>query len=269
MATFRLPKIDIDSAVVLNTPAAADATLAKGKLTVKNEAGVNSLIFKVLADGIGFTKTAYSAGVLSVKTVTVPTPVSNSIYSITIALPNRLDFALVGKESNAVVALRTYTVSTDASATATELKNAFVAAINADPNAGVVAASTGASTFSIKMSDVNSGDTTITLPSGFSLAVGTAYTAPSGTPSEVALYDTTGLANGEYTKWVITYRKAIPHYAVSQKKVIKDAVTIVYAEENAANFAAFVTAIDDILNGVVDDTDAASVALGLAKYLAL
>lgn len=248
----KIPKINAGVAMVNNAVVAGDAVLANGQLSVLNADTTVGLKFKV-TDGLSYTKTAYSAGVLSVKTVefSAVSMIADNLYSLSISLPNRQAFYGGGVEANQLIAIRTYTVGVDSTPTTTELKNAFVAKIQNDLYSGVTVASTGATTMSITMTDVNSGDTVVDLPTGATISTGTAYVAPSGTEDEVKLYVASSLvaAGGEYTKYVITYRKGVRHNVLSGLQAIKEETAIAFIEENAAGFAAFETALDAMLDG--------------------
>lgn len=248
----KIPKINAGVAMVNNAVVAGDAVLANGVLSVLNADTTVGLKFK-LSDGLSYTKTAYSAGVKSIKTVQFSgvSMIADSLYSLSITLPNRQAFFGGGVEANQLIAIRTYTVGVDGTPTTTELKDAFVAKIQNDLTSGVVVASTGATTMTITMTDVNSGDTVVDLPTGATISTGTAYVAPSGTEDEVKLYVASSLvlAGGEYTKYVFKYRKGVRHNLLSGLQAIKEEIAIVFIEENAAGFGAFETAIDAMLDG--------------------
>jgi len=94
---------------------------------------------------------------------------------------------------------------------------------------------------------------------GATVATQTAYVAPVGTPEEVGnyLYPTSGLSasGNEYTRYTLVHRKYVRHNGVGGLKVVAEAEVFVYAEENAAAFAAFETAIDAILDGTSTAAD--------------
>ena len=166
--TFKLPKIDADSALLLNTPVAAtDVVLANGVLTVKDESGANALVLKA-SDLINYDYNAYSAGTANVVDVdlTGVTIVNNGIYVLTVYAPYVQSFFGGGKESGAIYQTRTYTVSLDATATVAELQAAFVARINADVNAYFSAASVAGDIVRITADAAGFGPLTIEAPVG-------------------------------------------------------------------------------------------------------
>jgi len=248
----KIPKIDYGVAVINNSIVDADVTLAGGKVTILNADTTLGLKFKV-SDGISVTKTAYAVGTKSIKTIAFASVsmVANSNYSMSISLPQRQAFYGGGVESNALIEIRTYTVSVDASPTVAELRNAFLTAIQNDLSSGVVATTSGASSMVITMSDVNSGDTDIVVPSGATITVGTAYVAPSGTPDEAKLYFANSLVAvaGEYTKYVIVFRKDIRSNIVNGNFVQKYEKAVLFIEENAAAFATATAILDSIVDG--------------------
>ncbi len=248
----QLKKVDYGVAVINNGIVDADVDLTSGKLTIKDEAGNVGLKFKV-SDGISVVKTAYSAGVKSIKTIAFGSVsvLPNTNYLLTITMPNRQAFYGGGVESNAVFQTRTYTVSTDATPTVAELRNSFLTAIQNDLNSGVVATSSGASSIAVTLEDVNSGDTDITVPAGATVTVGTAYVAPSGTPDEAKLYfaNSSVAVGGEYTKYAITFRKDIRSNIVNGNFVQKYEKAILFIEKNATDYSTAVAILDSVIAG--------------------
>lgn len=248
----KLPKIESGVAVINNDIVDADVTLSGGKITILDTDANLGLKFKV-SDGISVEKTAYSAGVKSEKTVnfSAVTLVANTNYSMTITLPNRQAFFGGGQESDTVFKTRTYTVSTDATPTVTKLRDSFLQAIQNDLNSGVVASDVSTDRILIIMEDVNSGDTDIVAPIGAVIVNTVVYVAPSGTPEEVKLYVSGSLVvvNGEYTKYVVTYRKDIRSNIVNGNFVIKQEKAILFIEENATAFASATAILDSIIDG--------------------
>lgn len=248
---YALPKRNPDQVIVLNTPAAADSVLATGVITLRDEAANTALKVRI-ADLIGRKKEAYTAGTAHVVDVDVTgaSLVANSIYSLTVEIPN-----VVNKETNAVFVTRNYTVSVDATPTVGELQAAFVAAINADTaNTNLTATAEAGDIVRITAGSALMGELRVTTNvSGVTVADQTAYVEPVGTPTEVAGYlpgDSASLASGtEYTRYTLRYRKAIAHNSVAGMKVFKEVDVFLYAEENGADYAAFATAIDAQLGG--------------------
>lgn len=250
--TFKLPKIDADSALLLNTPVAAtDVVLATGVLTVKDESGANALVIKA-SDLINFDYNAYAAGTANVVDVdlTGVTIVNNGVYSLTVYAPYVQNFFGGGQESGAVYQTRTYTVSLDATPTVSELQAAFIARINADVNAYFSATSQAGDIVRITADAAGFGPLTINAPAGATVADSTAWVAPVGSSDEVLQYiPDAALVSGTYNRYVITYRKFIRHNIVNGLQVVKPVQAIVYLKSTDAGTAATVTKLTSILNG--------------------
>ena len=254
MITFQLPKLDVDAVVVLNTPTdTVDNVLASGILTVLDEAGNDALTLKA-TDWVNFKYDAWSAGTANVVDVdlTGVTIVNNGVYSLTIYAPYVQNFFGGGQESGAVYQTRTYTVSLDATATVTELQNAFVSRINADVNAYFTAAAVAGDIVRITADAAGFGPLTINAPTGSLVAdaVGGAWVAPVGTADEVLQYiPDASIVTGVYRRYVITYRKFIRHNIVNGLQVAKPVQAIVYLNNGAGTTAAMVTKLTSILDG--------------------
>lgn len=250
--TFKLPKIDADSALLLNTPVAAtDVVLANGVLTVKDESGANALVIKA-SDLINFDYNAYAAGTANVVDVdlTAVTIVNNGVYSLTVYAPYVQNFFGGGQESGAIYQTRTYTVSLDATATTQELLDAFLARINADVNAYFSASDIGGNTLQIACNNAGFGPLTINAPAGAVVSDFTAWVAPVGTTNEVLQYiPDAALVTGTYNRYVITYRKFIRHNIVNGLQVAKPVQAIVYLNSANGGTAATVTKLTSILDG--------------------
>jgi len=254
MITFQLPKLDVDAVVVLNTPTdTVDNVLASGILTVLDEAGNDALTLKA-TDWVNFKYDAWSAGTANVVDVdlTGVTIVNNGVYSLTVYAPYVQNFFGGGQESGAVYQTRTYTVSLDATATVTELQNAFVSRINADVNAYFTAAAVAGDIVRITADAAGFGPLTINAPTGSLVAdaVGGAWVAPVGTADEVLQYiPDASIVTGVYRRYVITYRKFIRHNIVNGLQVAKPVQAIVYLNNGAGTTAAMVTKLTSILDG--------------------
>jgi len=250
--TFKLPKIDADSALLLNTPVAAtDVVLANGVLTVKDESGANALVLKA-SDLINYDYNAYSAGTANVVDVdlTGVTIVNKGIYALTVYAPYVQNFFGGGKESGAIYQTRTYTVSTDATATVAELQAAFVARINADVNAYFSATSQAGDVVRITADAAGFGPLTVEAPAGATVADQTAWVSPVGTTNEVLQYiPDAALVTGTYNRYIITYRKFIRHNIVNGLQVAKPVQAVVYLNSADAGTAATVTKLTNILSG--------------------
>lgn len=252
-ATFKLPKKSYDQVVVLNTPVAADAVLATGVLTIKDEAGNNAIVVK-MSDITGYSATAYTAGTANVRTIDFAsvTLVANTQYSMTINFPNVVNFFQGGRETNAVYTTRTYTVSVDATPTVGELRDAFKARIDADLNSGVTTSTSSGTNLILTATSANAGDILLTLPTGATNTNTTPYVEPVGTPSALAV-DTNNssivLGSGQYKRYVLRFRKYIKHNSIPGLDAAKEVLAVVYAEQNAVSFAAFNTRLTTVLDG--------------------
>ena len=209
--TFRLPTINADSALLLNTPVAAtDVVLANGVLTVKDESGADALVLKA-SDLINFDYNAYSAGTANVVDVdlTGVTMVASGIYVLTISAPNVQSFFGGGAESSAIFVTRTYTVSlSNPTPTAQDLRDAFVARINADVNAYFSAAAVAGDIVRITADAAGFGALNVVAPAFATVADQTAWVSPVGTTNEVLQYiPDAALVTGTYNRYVITYRR--------------------------------------------------------------
>jgi hypothetical protein len=251
---YKLPRVqELDGLSVLTTPAATDAVLASGVLTVLDESGNDAIVIKA-SDLLGFRYDAYTAGTANVVDVdlTAAVLVANNIYSLTISAPYVQNFFGGGQETKAVYIPRTYTVSVDATPTVAELQAAFIARINTDPSAYFSAASVAGDIVRITADSALAGQlfVEINVP-GITAAMitsSTAWVAPVGTPTEVARYtnDATLIA-GTYDRYIILHRQVIRHNAVSGLGVIRNSTSLVYAD--SATAAAFIAELTPILDG--------------------
>ncbi len=254
MITFKMPKLDVDAVVVLNTPVdGADNVLASGILTILDEAGSDALTLKA-TDWLNFKYDAYTTGTANVVEVDLNgvTIVNNGIYTLTIYAPFVQNFFGGGKESGAIYQTRTYTVSLDATATTQELLDAFLTRINADVNAYFTAADLGGGVLEITCNDAGFGALTVNAPAGSVITDATPWVAPVGLPSEVLQYipnASTVLSNGQYNRFIITYRKFIRHNIVNGLQVVKPVQVLVYTDSVDAGTAAFDAGTVTILSG--------------------
>lgn len=251
--TFKLPVINADSALLLNTPVAAtDVVLASGRLTIKDESGANALIIKA-SDLLNFRYTAGANGTANVVDVQLSgvSFVPNGLYSLTVSAPYAQAFFSGGVETNATFQPRTYVFGVDATPTAAELATAFAAEINSDVNAYFTATVTGGTTVRITAKNAGYGALNITAPVGATESTVTAWVSPAGTPSQVlAQINNASLVTAAlYQTYTITYRKAIRSNIVNGLEVYKPAVALVYLNAADAGTAATVTKLTSILNG--------------------
>jgi len=233
---------------------AANTDLTGGKFTVLDNAGVELLTRIRTTDGTSFSKAAYSAGVASEKDydLTGISLLANSQYRLTVAIDGRVDFSSGGgKETNALFITREYVVSTGTSVpTADDIKDLFIERINLDQFAGVTASSGGVGILTLVLDSVSFGDFEVEAPVGAVEAIIVAYVAPSGTPSIVeALAPTKSSPTANYTTWKISYDRPFRSGAVSGSIVKQPEFVYIFADALAANYAAFETALDDILDG--------------------
>jgi hypothetical protein len=257
--TFKLPQIENDQVVVLNTPTAStDVVLATGLLRVRDEAGNIALNVKA-SDLISFKYDAAAAGTANVVNVALAsaTLAAGSVYSLTVYAPNVQNFFGGGKESGAIYQTRTYVVSfaaaPAAAPTAAQVAAAFVARINADTNAYFTAAVVSTSTVQITADNAGFGALVVThdVPGTVTITDATAWVSPVGTSSEVLGYvNNAALVVGTaYNRYQIRYRKMIRHNAVTGLQVIKPVTAIVYLDSANGGTAATVTKLTSILNG--------------------
>jgi hypothetical protein len=255
--TFKLPVINADSALVLNTPASAtDVALVSGLLSIKDESGATALKIKA-SDLLGFRYTPGAAGTANVVDVQLSgVPMSfpypgNGLFSLTISAPYAQAFYSGGVETNANFQARTYTVGTDVTPTAAELATLFVAAINADVNAYFSAVVVSSTTVRITADNAGFGALNVVAPVGAVVTDATAWVSPAGTPSQVlAQVNNAGLVIAAgYETFMINYRKAIRSNIVNGLEVYKPVSALVYLNTADANTAATLTKLNQILTG--------------------
>lgn len=242
---------------VLNLPVAADAVIAAGIVTIE---GIPPLAFR---DLVGFQTTAFTAGVLQADTLTLTTPVVGQAYKIVIRANQKpLGVAEMpdGKSKTYIVIASTTSIS--------DLVTQFTGAINNDLSAFVDAT---ANTNDLEL--VQKGGFTI---DGYSIPDSpvvptsvTAFTKPQGSPTEVESFvdkSVTVDAGGQFKKYVITIhnRKEFDSAGdVSAQKL----VAIIFADETAGDFAAFNTALTDIMTAEMDDTSTITLKDDIRTYL--
>jgi len=245
--SFKLPKIDADSALFLDTPVAGDTVLATGVLTVKDEAGNDALVVRA-GDFLDYEYKAYAAGTANVVDVdlTAVTMVNNGTYSLTVSAPYVVNFFGGGQETGAVYTTRTYLVSTDGTATVAELQAAFVARINGDLNAYFSAASVAGDIVRITADAAGFGPLTVSAPAGATVADQTAWVEPVGSLSEVqAYFPGSTLGSATYSRFVLRHRKAIRTNIVNGLQVIKPVKAVIYIDSTDAAAIALLTSILD------------------------
>jgi hypothetical protein len=237
---------------VLNTiqAVAADAVLSGGKFNI-NDGSDDLTTPTKLVDGIEYEKTAYAAGTPSVKDYDYAgvALLANSQYRVAVVIPSTATVAgSVSSEADELIPIREYIVWTDsAPASASALVDLLVARINLDSDAKVTA-SNAAGELRLTLNDVATGD--FRTESDGSETVVTPYVAPSGTPAIVeALAPTKSSPTAEYTTYRFDFNDFLRNNAVSGGKVAFPAFLYVFADETAANFAAFDAEMDAIFGG--------------------
>lgn len=249
---FKLPKIDADSALLLNTPVVAtDVVLANGVLTIKDNSGADALVIKA-TDLLSFDYNAQSNGTANVVDVdlTGVTMIANGVYTLTVSAPYAVNFFGGGQETNAVYQARTYTVSLGGTPVAQDLRDAFVSRINADVNAYFSAAAVAGDIVRITADAAGYGPLNVVAPTLSVISDNVAWVAPVGTADEVLQYiPDASIVTGVYRRYVITYRKLIRHNIVNGLQVVKPVQAIVYLNNGAGTTANMVTKLTSILDG--------------------
>lgn len=250
---YQFPRIgSVDTVTVLNTPEITDYRLSDGTITIKDEAGAESLVVRA-CDLIAFDQTDFTAGTAHSVNVDLAgiTVVNNRVYSLTVFAPNVKNFFGGGRETGAIYQTRTYNVSSDATATADEIRTAFVDAIAADPGAYFTAAAGLGSVLTITALSAEAGALEITAPAGATKADAAAFVAPVGAESELEAYGVSpalALPAG-YDRFIIKHRKFVRSNAISGLQAVLPAISLVYLKQDDAGTGPAVTRIVSILDG--------------------
>lgn len=255
---YKLPKVqELDGLSVLTTPAAADAVLASGLLTIRDEAGNSAITIKA-SDLLGFRYNVYTAGTANAIDVdlTAAVLVANNIYSLTVSAPYVQNFFGGGQETKAVYIPRTYTVSSNGTVvppvapTIADLQTKFINEINSDPSAYFTATAVGTK---VRITSISPLTGQLFVETSVPLAVistATAWVAPVGTTTEILRYvPNSTLVSGNYNRYIVLHRQVIRHNAVSGLGVIRNATSLVYLNTAGAGTAATVTKLTSILDG--------------------
>lgn len=250
---YQFPRISsVDTVTVLNTPAPADYDLDSGTITIKDEAGADSLVVRA-CDLLAFDQTDFTAGTAHSVDVTLTgiTVVNNRIYSLTVSAPNVKNFFGGGRETGAIYQTRTYNISSDVTATVAEIQASFVAAIAADPGAYFTASAQSGDRVRITALSADAGALEITAPAGSTQADNAAFVAPVGTEAEVLAYGiSAAVADSDgYDRFIIKHRKFTRSNAISGMQAVLPAISLVYLKQDAATTPAAVSAIEDFLDG--------------------
>lgn len=248
MISYKLPKIENDIAFNLDSYTAGDITLANGVLTIKDEAGSDAAVIRA-NDLLSFSYDAYAAGTANVVDVVLTnvSMIADSNYALTVYAPYVQSFFGGGQETGATYQTRTYVVGVDGTPTVDELGTLFAARINADANAYFTATYTaGSDTLAITAASASAGALVVNAPAGAVVSDAVAWVAPVGTLTEVTQYiNPTSLTLSAYSRYVITYRKAIRHNAVTGLQVIKPVNVLFYIDDAEATGIALLTSILD------------------------
>jgi len=250
---YQFPRLgSVDSVTVLNTPAAADYDLAKGTITIKDEAGADSLVVRA-CDLLAFDQANFTAGTAHSVNVDLTgiTLVNNRVYSLTVSAPNVINFFGGGRETGAIYQTRTYNISSDGSASVAEIQASFVAAIAADPGAYFTASAQAGDVVRITALSADAGALEITAPAGATKADQAAFAAPVGTEAEVLAYGISAAVadSAGYDRFIIRHRKFTRSNAISGMQAVLPAISLVYLKQDDAGTGAAVAAITDFLDG--------------------
>lgn len=237
---------------VLNSiaAAAADLSLSAGRLSCTNLGTTPQLV----GTNRSSVKTAYAAGTASVKYVDygAVSLAANTLYTISVEVPNAIAFPGGGIEANQLSKIRTYSWFSGTSApTAAQVATALVALINADPQARVSAAVTTTDRVTCTLLNVADGDFYLSnYNDGGVLATSTPYVAPAGTPAIVEEFAPgKSSASATYTTWKITYNELFANAAIAGLKAYKTVDVYIFANTADADYADFATELDAILAG--------------------
>lgn len=250
---YQFPRIgSVDTVTVLNTPATADYDLDAGTITIKDEAGADSLVVRA-CDLIAFDQTDFTAGTAHSVNVDLAgiTVVNNRVYSITVSAPNVKNFFGGGRETGAIYQTRTYNVSSDITATVAEIRTAFIDAITADPGAYFTATAGLGDVLVVTALSADAGALEITAPAGATKLDAVAFVAPVGTEAEVLAYGiSAAVADAAgYDRFIVKHRKFVRSNAISGLQAVLPAISLVYLKQDAGGTGAAVTAITDFLDG--------------------
>lgn len=252
--SFKLPTINADSALLLNTPlAATDVVLANGVLSILDESGATALVIKA-TDFLNFSYDVQTNGTANKVDVdlTGVTMIANGVYTLTVSAPYAVNFFGGGQETNAVYQARTYTVSLGGTPVAQDLRDAFVSRINADVNAYFSAAAVAGDIVRITADAAGFGPLNVVAPANSVISDNVAWVAPVGTADEVLQYiPDASIVTGVYNRYTITYRKLIRSNIVNGLQIVKPVQALVYINTTVAGPepAAVIAKLTSILNG--------------------
>ena len=229
---------------VLNLPVAGDAVAANGFVTIT---GLKPFPFR---DLIGYSRTIFALGTLQrteIDFTTVGAPVIGDAYKIVIK-PNVIQ---LGVAVNPEQQPHTYIVIAS-TAVLTDLINAFVTSINNDIEGYVTASLQAGDVLRLDQNDFTiDGFAVPVSPPGTAFTVITiAFVAPQGSVAQVnqiAPYATTA-PGAQYSRFdlIVDQRNTVTSNGATQ---FSRARFIVYADELAGGFAAFLANLDVIVDG--------------------
>jgi hypothetical protein len=257
--TYKLPRLNTDTGYFIDTPVSGtDDVLAQGELTLLDEDG-NTAIEVKINDITGWGFDAYSAGVPNEVEVDFTVPlvslVADTLYSMTVRVPYQVNFFGGGghlttdaRESRAEYVTRTYVVGVDATPSATELGDLFVAQITNDIYAAFSATNV-AGVLTIVADSAEGGKMEVsTSVSGADVTDSVAWVSPVGGLSEVQSETGSSLQSGTtYDRFIIEFDERVRHNGVKGLQAIKPAKVVYYLESGAS--AASVASITSILDG--------------------
>ena len=227
---------------VLNAPVGANAAIATGVVTI---AGLPTIKFK---DIESFDVINFTAGVLQQEDVDFAglVPIVGQAFKIVIR-PNlrRLGVAEIpiGQSETTIVIATTTTL--------TDLIDLFVTAIN--NNSQKVTATRNANVMELDQDDFTiDGFSVPEFPAGITdVTTNTAFVEPNGSPSQVESFvdsSVTVAASGEFRRYTFVIHKR-KEFASDGDVTSQKVLAIVFADELAGSFAAFNTAITNIVDG--------------------
>lgn len=227
---------------VLNAPIGADAVLATGVVTIK---GLPEIKYK---DIDVYDTVPFSAGVLQQEDANFAglVPTVGSPFKIIIR-PNlqRIGVAEIPKGQS-----ETYTVIASTT-TLTDLIDQFVTAINT--SSPTVTATRNANVLELDQNDFTiDGFSVPEFPAGITgVTTNTAFVAPNGSPTQVESFVGSNVnvsASGQFRRYDIVIHKR-KEFAADGDVTSQKVLAIVFADELAGSFAAFNTAITNIVDG--------------------
>lgn len=227
---------------VLNTPVGGDAALATGIVTIT---GLPTIKYK---DIDSFDVINFAAGVLQQEDVDFAglVPIVGSAFKIVIR-PNlrRVGVAEIpiGQSETTIVIATTTTLI--------DLIDLFVTAVN--NNSQKVTATRNGDVLELDQDDFTiDGFSVPEFPAGITdVTTNTAFVEPNGSPSQVESFvdsSVTVAAGGQFRRYTLVIHKR-KEFAADGDVTSQKVVAIVFADELDGGFAAFNTALTDVVDG--------------------